>query len=158
MMMMMLMRIMRIMMMMIMMMIMMVMMMLIMMKIMKMMMIMKMIMMIMIMVVQGDGLSQLAEWPNVCALLWYPYQAEKCGEAKCLACSPAMMASAQVSLYSYFSVRVQVSSTGVYCTLDNVHWYKIWGKRCFEQRRASSRCEEKCLSNMILLQEYLTNN
>ena len=48
-------------------------------------------------VLQSDGLSYFADWPHVCALLWYPYQAEKCGEARCLACAPAMMASAQVS-------------------------------------------------------------
>ena len=48
-------------------------------------------------VLQSDGLSYFADWPHVCKLLWYPYQAEKCGEARCLACAPAMMASAQVS-------------------------------------------------------------
>ena len=47
--------------------------------------------------VYGDGLSYFADWPNVCHLLWYPYHLEKCGEARCMACAPAMMASAQVS-------------------------------------------------------------
>ena len=44
----------------------------------------------------NDGLSYFAEWPNVCHMIWYPYHKEKCGEARCLACAPAMMASAQV--------------------------------------------------------------
>ena len=43
-----------------------------------------------------DGLSTFADWPHICHLLWYPYHQEKCGESRCLACAPAMMASAQV--------------------------------------------------------------
>ena len=46
--------------------------------------------------ISEQGLSQFAEWPHICRMLWYPYQREKCGEARCLACAPAMMASAQV--------------------------------------------------------------
>ena len=46
--------------------------------------------------ISEQGLSHFAEWPHICRMLWYPYHREKCGEARCLACAPAMMASAQV--------------------------------------------------------------
>ena len=42
------------------------------------------------------GLSYFAEWPHICKLLWFPYHTERCGESRCMACAPAMMASAQV--------------------------------------------------------------
>jgi len=42
------------------------------------------------------SLSYFAQWPNICKMLWFPYHTEKCGEARCMACAPAMMASAQV--------------------------------------------------------------
>ena len=57
-------------------------------------------------VLQSDGLSYFADWPHVCSLLWYPYQAEKCGEARCTACAPAMMASAQVREYVRSGLRL----------------------------------------------------
>ena len=41
-------------------------------------------------------LSFFAKWPLVCKALWYPYDSEKCRSARCMACAPAMMASAQV--------------------------------------------------------------
>jgi len=40
--------------------------------------------------------SFFAKWPLVCKALWYPYDSEKCRSARCMACAPAMMASAQV--------------------------------------------------------------
>ena len=43
------------------------------------------------------GLSYFADWPHVCALLWYPLHQTRCGTARCTACAPAMMASAQVA-------------------------------------------------------------
>ena len=46
--------------------------------------------------ISEQGLSHFAEWPHICRMLWYPYHREKCGEARCLACAPAMMAFAQV--------------------------------------------------------------
>lgn len=44
----------------------------------------------------NDGLSYFAGWPSLCKLLWYPYHEERCGKARCVACAPALMASAQV--------------------------------------------------------------
>jgi len=41
-------------------------------------------------------ISFFAKWPLVCKALWYPYDSEKCRTARCMACAPAMMASAQV--------------------------------------------------------------
>merc|ERR1712129_628461 len=41
-------------------------------------------------------LSYFAKWPLICKALWYPYDSEKCRSARCMACAPAMMASAQV--------------------------------------------------------------
>ena len=68
--------------------------------------------------VGGDGLSYFAEWPNVCALLWYPYHQEKCGEARCLACAPAMMASARACRQTEGRVTracIQRTLQGGYC-------------------------------------------
>jgi len=45
---------------------------------------------------EDSKLSYFAQWPIVCKALWYPYDAGKCRSARCMACAPAMMASAQV--------------------------------------------------------------
>ena len=46
--------------------------------------------------VDNSGLSFFAKWPLVCKALWFPYDAEKCRSARCMACAPSMMASATV--------------------------------------------------------------
>jgi len=51
-----------------------------------------------------SNLSYFHKWPAVCTILWYPYHEEKCQSARCMACAPAMMASAQVCKRSHGTV------------------------------------------------------
>ena len=87
-----------------------------------------------------QGLSHFAEWPNICQLLWYPYHGEKCGEARCLACAPAMMASAQVCRLTEGRVTrgcVERSLQSKYCNFCIRKYVHNWT----EHRRIIQRCD-----------------
>ena len=46
--------------------------------------------------IQSSELSMFSEWPLVCKVLWYPYEEQYCRQARCVTCSPAILAASHV--------------------------------------------------------------
>ena len=70
------------------------------------------------------GEFNLADWPWICKVIWWPHDDEHCASMRCAACSPAMLAAARAcertegTASHYCLRRILGDSVCNYCAVD----------------------------------------